>query len=140
MAMLSELLVNGVPIECINSAAVQYHVPATIIVTVLEIEGGKVGMASKNTNGTFDFGPMQINSIWLNKLRAYGFTQDDLQYNPCINVWVGTWILSQRIANSPEFWRGVASYHSYSLPENTAYKSKVLGAYQTLTTYLSGKS
>ena len=139
MPMLSALLVNGVPIECINTAAVQYHIPATLIVTVLQIEGGKVGTASKNTNGTFDFGPMQINSIWLNKLRAYGFTQDDLQYNPCINVWVGSWILSQRIASSPEFWKGVASYHSYSLPENTIYKTKILHAYQTLTNYLSGK-
>lgn len=134
--MPSALIINGVPIECINLAAITYHIPATLIVSVLGTEGGKVGSAIANRNGTFDYGPMQINSIWLEKLKAYGITKEQLQYDPCINVYVGAWILSTRIADSKEFWQGVASYHSYCLPENLRYRTKVSGVYKLLTDYL----
>ena len=138
--MPSALVINGVPIECINQAAVVYHVPATLIISVLGTEGGKVGSAMPNSNGTYDYGPMQINSIWLEKLKPYGITKEQLQYDPCVNVAVGSWILSTRIADSKELWHGVASYHSYYLPENTRYRTKVSGIYQLLTDYLQQPS
>ncbi len=62
--MISALQVHDVPIECINQAAITYHVPATLILSVLAIENGTAGLASLNKNGTIDYGPMQINSIW----------------------------------------------------------------------------
>lgn len=136
MPMPSALIINGVPIECINQAAVIYNVPATLIVSVMGTEGGKVGSAIANTNGTYDYGPMQINSIWLEKLKPYGITKAQLQYDPCVNVAVGAWILSTRIADSKELWHGVASYHSYCLPENLRYRTKVCGVYKLLNDYL----
>lgn len=123
--MPSALLINDVPIECINQAAVAYHVPAKLIVSVLLTEDGKVGMAKLNKNGTYDYGPMQINTIWLNRLRRFGYTQDDIQFNPCVNVYVGTWILGQRIADTGNLPYGIGSYNSYSLPQNYHYRSKV---------------
>lgn len=135
--MISALLVNGVPIECINRAAIVYHVPATLITSILVTEGGKVGSATPNKNGTYDYGPMQINTIWLNKLQEFGITQEDIQYNPCINVWVGTWILSQRIADSSNLSYGVGSYNSYSPPQNYRYRTKVSGVYNDLNYLLS---
>lgn len=134
--MQSALIINGVPIECVNQAAVTYHVPATLIISVLGTEGGKVGSATPNTNGTYDYGPMQINSIWLEPLKPYGITKQQLQYDPCINVAVGAWILSTRIASSKELWHGVATYHSYGLPENVRYQTKVSRVYRLLTDYL----
>lgn len=134
--MPSALIINGVPIECINQAAVIYQVPATLIISVLGTEAGKVGSAILNRNGSYDYGPMQINSIWLEKLKPYGITKQQLQYDPCINVCVGAWILSTRIADSKELWQGVASYHSYCLPENMRYRTKVCGIYKLLTNYL----
>ena len=80
--MISALEIHGVPVECINQAAIAYHVPATLILSVLAVEGGAVGLASANKNGTVDYGPMQINSIWLSKIRLYGYTQHQLQYDP----------------------------------------------------------
>lgn len=136
--MISALEIHGVPIECINQAAVTYHVPATLILAVLAIENGAKGSASPNQNGTFDFGPMQINSIWLSKIRLYGYTQHQLQYDPCVNVKVGTWILSQQIANdSSSLWRGIGNYHSHSARLNRAYQLKVLEVYRLLASYLS---
>lgn len=139
--MPSALIINDVPIECINQAAVAYHVPAMLIISVLLTEQGRKGSATANTNGTFDYGPMQINTIWLNKLRPYGYTKEDIQYNPCANVWVGTWILSQRIADADitgyGIGYGVGSYNSYTPNKNYRYKSKVSSAYNLLIRYLS---
>lgn len=104
---MSALLINGVPIECINRAAIEYHIPATLIVSVLKTENGRVGSANLNKNGTYDYGPMQLNSSWLFKIAPYGYTQQSLQYNPCVNVSVGTWILASEIASSQDLWRGV---------------------------------
>ena len=106
-------------------------------VPVLAVEGGAVGLASANKNGTVDYGPMQINSIWLSKIRLYGYTQHQLQYDPCVNVKVGAWILSQNIANAATTWRGVGSYHSHTAILNQQYQTKVSEVYQLLANYLS---
>ena len=135
--MISALEIHGVPVECIDQAAIAYHVPATLILSVLAVEGGAVGLASANKNGTVDYGPMQINSIWLSKIRLYGYTQHQLQYDPWVNVKVGAWILSQNIANAATTWRGVGSYHSHTAILNQQYQTKVSEVYQLLANYLS---
>ena len=136
---MSTLIIHGVPIECINQAAVQYYVPAKVIISVLAIENGQVGDANANTNGTFDYGPMQINSLWLDKIRPYGFTRQQIQYNPCANVEVGTWILSQAIANAGSIWQGIGDYHSHTMNKNTHYRTKVAKFYNFLEAFLAGK-
>lgn len=136
--MVSALEVHGVPIECVNQAAMTYAIPATLILSVLAVENGRNGSASPNRNGTFDYGPMQINSIWLSKIRRYGYTRRQLQYDPCVNVKVGAWILSQAIANDAlRPWRGVGSYHSRTTRLNHNYQIKVSEVYRLLANYLS---
>lgn len=140
--MVSALLIHDVPVECINQAAVTYYVPAKVIISVLNVEGGRVGTASPNRNGTFDYGPMQINSMWLPKIAAYGYTREQIQYDPCVNVMVGAWILSTKIAqtlaqSSGGYWQGVAGYHSLTPGLNETYQAKVLTNYQQLSQVLS---
>ena len=130
------MLFHGVPLYCINRSAARYFLPPSVIVSVLQIENGKVGQAIKNKNGTYDYGPMQVNSIWLKKLKPYGITAYDLQYNPCINVDVGTWILAQQIGNSRYLWKGVGNYHSHSFYKNTSYGYKVNRIYRLIENYL----
>jgi hypothetical protein len=138
---MSELLINDVPVECINEAALTYFVPAQVIISVLETEGGRVGMANKNTNGTYDYGPMQVNSIWLPKIAPYGYTKEQLQYDACANVMVGTWILSNKIAETvnkkDSYWKGVAGYHSRTPHLNERYQAKILTNYEMLSKVLS---
>jgi hypothetical protein len=119
------MLIDGVPMECITQASVQYHVPAVVIVAVLKTENGYVGCAKLNRNGTVDYGPMQINSSWLNELHKYGYSAADLQYDPCLNVSAGSWILAREIAREKNIWRGVGNYHSHSYAENLTYQYKV---------------
>lgn len=134
--MASALVINDVPIECINKAAVQYHIPAVIIIAVLRMENGHVGDAIRNKNGTYDYGPMQINSIWLPEIQKYGYTKEAIQYDPGANVAVGTWILSRAIADDKTLWRGVGNYHSHTDDKNEAYRCKVQKIYTLLTNYL----
>ncbi len=137
---MSALIINDVPIECINQAAVQYHVPATLIISVLKTENGRVGEANPNSNGTYDYGPMQVNSIWLDKIYQYGYTQADIQYDPCANVTVGTWILASQIADSGAVWNGVGNYHSHTVYKNINYYNKVETVYDRLNNYLNKKA
>ena len=106
------VMINDIPVSCINHAAIVYHVPATVILSVLKTENGKNGDAIQNKNGTIDYGVMQINSFWLPKISACGYTKEDLQYNPCKNIEVGTWILSKSLASGKSLWPGIANYHS----------------------------
>lgn len=128
--------INDVPVTCINQAAVTYHVPATLIISVLKTENGRVGEANRNSNGTYDYGPMQINSIWVPQLEREGYSQNRVQNDPCFNVRVGTWILSQNIANGRNLWEGVGDYHSATATYNTNYHEKVKNVYFMLNQYL----
>lgn len=132
------LLIQDVPIECINQSAVTYHVPAKLIISVLRTEGGKQGSAILNRNGTYDYGPMQINSRWLKELKYYGYDANILQNNPCLNVKIGTWILGKSIAAGKTLWYGIGNYHSYTPYYNMRYQSRVIQQYECLNHYLIG--
>ena len=96
--------------ECVSTASRTYAVPELVIRTILKVEGGKVGTMSRNTNGSYDLGPMQINTINLSLInKEYPFlTWKHITYNPCINIMVGTWFLSSKIrARKGVIWEGV---------------------------------
>lgn len=136
LLLASQLLIHDVPIECINQAAVQYQVPAKTIISILNTEGGKNGLEHKNTNGSIDYGSMQINSVWLPVLEKYGISKEALRDDPCANVEVGTWILSQAIAegtlHDKPYWESVADYHSKTANYNQHYQKLVLKRYKQL--------
>lgn len=117
--------INDVPVSCINQAAIEYHVPASVIISVIKTENGKVGEANLNKDGSYDYGPMQINSRWIFQLRHAGYTSNDLQFDACKNVTAGTWVLAQAIADGKTFWSGIADYHSHTPYYNIQYQNKV---------------
>jgi hypothetical protein len=123
--MIVDNYLNDVPVSCINHAAVEFHVPASLIVSVISIERGSIGRTSKNKNGTYDMGPMQINSSWLTTLKKYGYSANDIIYDACKNVYVGTWILASNISKSNEIWKGVGNFHSRKSSLNYTYSNKV---------------
>ncbi len=136
IALASQLFIHDVPIECINQASVQYQVPAKMIISVLNTEGGKNGLEHKNSNGSVDYGSMQINSIWLPELEKQGISANELRDNPCTNVEVGTWILSQAIANGvikeKSYWESAAGYNSKTAKYNVQYQKLIYKQYEHL--------
>ncbi len=114
-----------VPLHCINEAAIAYHLPAQLIIAIVQVERGKVGHIVKNKNGSFDIGPAQINSAWLPLLKAHGITQTELQFDPCINIKVGAWIAAKAIANEKNLLAGIGDYHSHTRQYNQSYSQKI---------------
>jgi hypothetical protein len=119
--------------DCVQLAADRYGVPAALIHAILEVEGGRVGQAVANTNGTEDLGPMQINTVWLPRLSSYGITREQLQHDRCINILVGAWILADRLKTAKtmegpaqrRLWWGIGAYHSKTPEHNVDYALKV---------------
>ena len=119
----------------IFTAAQTYSVPPSVILGILHVEGGRVGMASKNTNGTADLGPMQINTIWMPELaRHWGVSRDAahklVRDDACVNIGVGTWILRKKINQTGSLYQGIAYYHSATPHLGTRYRAKVMNAMQ----------
>lgn len=67
-------------VVCSITAAIKYQVPANIMLAVAEKEGGSTGLENKNrnSNGTYDVGRMQFNTVYLKDLEKYGITAEDV--------------------------------------------------------------
>lgn len=127
---MAPITFNDVPADCINQAATIYHIPATLILSLLKIENGHNGMAKKNPDGSYDYGPLQINSWWLPTLKRYSITREQIQFNPCVNVLVGTWILAQAITETKYLPQGIGNYNSHTPSYNQRYSQQVLTWYR----------
>ena len=120
---------------CIFTAAQTYAVPPSVILGVLHVEGGRTGMASYNTNGTYDLGPMQINTIWLPQLARYWHVSERtalrmVRDDTCVNVGVGAWILRAKMNEAGSLYEGIAHYHSATPGLGSRYRQKVMSAMQ----------
>jgi soluble lytic murein transglycosylase-like protein len=118
---------------CIFTAAQTYSVPPTVILGVLHVEGGRVGQAQPNTNGTYDLGPMQINTIWLPQLAKYWGVSEKtalrwVRDDACVNIGVGAWILRSKMNEAGSLSGGIAYYHSATPWRGQSYRDKVMGA------------
>jgi soluble lytic murein transglycosylase-like protein len=119
---------------CIVETAQRFDLPVLLLETILEVEGGTVGEVSKNTNNTYDIGPMQINSIWLEEFMPY-VTPTQILYNGCVNVQIGAWILRSNINRAKgDFWKGVGNYHSGTPHLHRRYQEKVYATSKRLLT------
>jgi len=128
--------------RCIASAAQYYYRPSDpisyrgfvdLIQAIRLTEGGAAGHITRNTNGSFDIGPMQINSSHLPLLQSFGITYASLLYNACENIFVGTWILHSEILTSgSEVWRGIGNYNSRTPIHNRRYQMRVWSNLQTI--------
>ncbi len=128
--MMSQVLA-----ACLMLAAQTYAVPPAVLVGIYQVEGGKVGQAVRNTNDTYDLGPMQINTVWMPELAeewnvseatAKRWVRDD----PCTNMGVAAWILRGHIEETKSLSRAIAHYHSRTPHIGSRYKKKVVTAMQ----------
>jgi hypothetical protein len=137
------VMINDVKVECINQAAILYKVPVpvAVILSVMKKENGRNGQAVKNKkNGTYDYGVFQINSIWLPKIAAYGYTREDIQYNACKNTQVAVWIIGKNMAEGRAVWSSIANYHSHTPTYNKRYRESIYANYQHLTNVMTANS
>lgn len=98
--------------SCLAHAAAVFAVDLTALQVIRDVEGGAIGTASLNGNGSYDFGPMQINSAWLPKLARAGVTIEQLRDDPCVNALVAAWIFRDAIRETGSITLAMARYHS----------------------------
>jgi hypothetical protein len=112
---------------CSISAAVQYQVPANIVLAVAEKEAGKPGQWVKNRNGTHDVGPMQFNTAYINELSQYGITANDVAASGCYPYELAAWRLRQHIRyDKGDLWTKAANYHSRTYTYNVIYRADLM--------------
>ncbi len=119
---------------CLLMASSTYQVPPAVMIGIMQIEGGHVGQeVGPNFNGTYDLGPMQVNTRWapqlaqiwhVNESMARTWMRDD----GCVNVHVAAWILKQKIAETGSIYGGIAHYHSATPSLGAQYAAKVIAA------------
>lgn len=121
--------------SCLMLAAYNYQVPAAVLVGIYKVEGGKVGQEVRNTNGSYDLGPMQINTIWMKELSGHWNVPEStakrlVRDDACTNMGVAAWILRRHLQETGSLAKAIAHYHSRTAFRGHSYRKKVITAMQ----------
>ena len=112
---------------CFEEAGRGYSISPALLYAIAKVESNlNPGAVNRNTNGSYDYGLMQINSGWYATL---GRDRWERLSDACYNVHVGAWILRQCIDKYGYTWDAVGCYNASSKPKRTAYAWKI---YNTL--------
>lgn len=122
---------------CIQAAAAKHGLSYVLLRSIAEQESNFNPVAvGGNTNGSQDFGLMQINSTWLPMLSKHGVTKQGL-FNPCTNADVGAWILADNFRRLGVTWEAVGAYNAMTPWKRVKYAT---GVYNRLVRYTSHPS
>lgn len=110
---------------CWEEVGRRYNINPYLLAAIAKTESNfNANAVRQNTNGTRDIGVMQVNTIWLPVLARYGVTEAQL-YDPCTNITVGAWILSQQQGKYGNTWEAVGTYHSKTPSFKWKYADRV---------------
>jgi hypothetical protein len=111
--------------DCVAEAAREHDVPLAALMGILAAEGGTVGVAVRNANGSFDLGPMQVNTCNLDALAAQGFAPEAILRDGCVNARAAAWLLRREVERTGNIWSAIGSYHSRTPQFRDAYIARV---------------
>lgn len=121
-------------IECFNQAAAEYGVELPLLIAIAEKESGfnPKALNTKNLNGSFDIGIMQINSYWIK-----GPYVKSHFYEPCFNIKFGAYVLSDSLARWGNNWKGVGKYNARTPSKGYVYTTDLYPRYIKYVNLLS---
>lgn len=128
---------NAVMATCLMLAAQTYSVPPAVLLGIYQVEGGKIGQESgPNNNGSYDLGPMQINTLWVPELAQRWNVSENtarrwIRDDPCTNIGVSAWILKRHLNETGNLALAISHYHSRTPKHGSKYKRKVIQAMQS---------
>lgn len=116
--------------QCIREAAGGRRWLERTLWGLRDQEGGWIGAEVRNTNGSHDLGPLQINTWWVPKLatlvgRPAGDVRAWLRFDPCFNVGAARWIFLSALQVSRDYWAAVGIYHSPTVWRQRHYAKSV---------------
>ncbi|MCY0853655.1 lytic transglycosylase domain-containing protein [Cupriavidus sp. D39] len=121
-------LASSVQAFCFDEAAARYGVNPYVLRGIAFVESGfRADSVSRNTDGSIDYGAMQINSVHLGELKRFGIAPAQLMV-PCTNVMVAAYLYRKKIDRYGNSWLAVGAYHSETPEYRDAYWPKVKAA------------
>lgn len=118
----------GIFAHCARRAGQRYGVPVPVLSGIARVEGGKPGSVRTDANGTRDYGVMQVNEVWLKKLKHHlRITRWELTQRVCPNVFAASYILAKYHSTYGDWWQAVEAYHAgYGLAAGVSYAERVM--------------
>ena len=112
---------------CFEEAGAKYGISPDLLWAIAKVESSfnPLAINRSNRNGSYDFGLMQINSSW------YRVLGDDLWQklaDPCVNVYVGAWVLAQCMQEYGYTWQAVGCYNAVTQSKRDRYIKRVQNA------------
>lgn len=99
-------------VRCVAQASARYEVPELLLHGILMKEGGRMGQAVRNRNGTYDLGLAQINTSWVGYFARYGIRLEHLLYDTCTNLSASAYILKQNYNRLGGDWfKAIVAYN-----------------------------
>lgn len=115
-----------------------HHLPANVLPSIQQVEGGRPSLVSQNKNGTQDLGVMQINTRWIEPLRrttgeSGATVYKRLKEDSCYNIAVAGAIMKLYLRETNgDLMQAIGNYHSHTPHLNNQYQLKIIKAsYQT---------
>ena len=126
-------MLNQLFATCLMIAAQNYAIPPQVMFGIMSVEGGKVGQQVRNTNGTYDLGPMQINTLWTRVLaKEWGVSQATahrlIRDDACTNANVAAWIFRKNLNEARSLSKAIEWYNSRTPSIGRKYRRKVVAA------------
>lgn len=118
---------------CVRQASETFEIPPVVLAVIAMVEGGASGMESPNSNGSFDLGPLQINTIHLAEFERYGVTRAMLRDDVCVNVAAGAFLLRRHYNSTGDWGAAITRYHSATPKHAARYAGLAVNALKRLS-------
>ena len=113
---------------CFEEAGAQYGINPQILRAIAKVESNFNPTAvNRNSNGTYDFGLMQINSSWS---ATIGKERWQSLGDACYNAKTGAWILAMCMNKYGYTWKAIGCYNSQTPGKRDRYSKMVFDQLQ----------
>lgn len=125
LALAALLACASAAADCIDDAARYQGVHPHVLRAIAYHESRmKPETVNHNKNSTRDIGLMGINTVHGGELSRYGIGPERL-FDPCVNAYVGAWLLRRKVDKYGATWKAVAAYHSETPQIGEAYMRRI---------------
>ncbi|WP_215906652.1 lytic transglycosylase domain-containing protein [Geomonas propionica] len=113
---------------CFEEAGMEYGINPQILRAIAKVESNfNPSAINYNSNGTYDYGLMQINSSWAPTIGKQRWSSLG---DACNSVKTGAWILSMCMEKYGYTWKAIGCYNSQTPDKRDRYSKKVFDQLQ----------
>lgn len=116
--------------QCIRAAAGGRQWLEQTLWGLRDQEGGWIGAEVRNSDGSHDLGPLQVNSWWVGKIASMtGRSPEQIRWwlanDVCFNIHAARWIFLSGLQATGDYWKAIGTYHSPTLWRQRRYANAV---------------